>query len=119
MRAKGPVRFVLPDERVRRSRKAREAEGSNGASAPRRQEAPATEALDPAGKATFERLRTHRASVAKANRVPAYVVAFDRTLVEMVVKRPTSHAELLGVYGMGPARVEQYGDGFLEVLRGE
>jgi superfamily II DNA helicase RecQ len=50
--------------------------------------------------------------------VPAYVVAFDRTLLEMALRAPRSRAELLDVYGMGPARVEQYGAGFLEVLRG-
>jgi ATP-dependent DNA helicase RecQ len=57
--------------------------------------------------------------VARANRVPAYVVAHDRTLVEMAVRSPASHAELLGVFGMGPARVEQYGDGFLAAIRGD
>jgi len=41
----------------------------------------------------------------------------DRTLVEMASRTPRSHAELLDVFGMGPARVEQYGDGFLDVLR--
>jgi superfamily II DNA helicase RecQ len=48
--------------------------------------------------------------------VPAYVVAMDRTLLEMASRSPRSHAELLDVFGMGPARVEQYGDGFLQVL---
>jgi ATP-dependent DNA helicase RecQ len=54
--------------------------------------------------------------VARARGVPAYVVAFDRTLVEMATRAPRSHAELLDVFGMGPARVEAYGDGFLEIL---
>jgi len=54
--------------------------------------------------------------VAKARGVPAYVVALDRTLLEMATRAPRSLQELLGVFGMGPARVETYGDGFLRVL---
>ena len=56
--------------------------------------------------------------MAKARGVPAYVVALDRTLIEMAARAPRSRAELLEVFGMGPARVEAYGDGFLDVLRG-
>jgi hypothetical protein len=35
----------------------------------------------------------------------------------MAVRAPRSHAELLQVFGMGPARVESYGDDFLAALR--
>ena len=109
MRGTEAVRFALPVEREKRARKK---------SPTPRGPSPALEALDRAGRDCFERLRAHRAQVARAKGVPAYVVAMDRTLVEMAERSPRSHAELLGVYGMGPARVEQYGDGFLEVLRG-
>jgi hypothetical protein len=34
----------------------------------------------------------------------------------MATRAPRSLQELLGVFGMGPARVETYGDGFLRVL---
>jgi ATP-dependent DNA helicase RecQ len=109
MRAKDAVRFALPAEREARVRK--RAPGPKGAK-------PAVESLDVSTRDRFERLRTHRAQVARAKGVPAYVVAMDRTLLEMAARTPRSHAELLDVFGMGPARVEQYGDGFLEVLRG-
>jgi ATP-dependent DNA helicase RecQ len=66
----------------------------------------------------FERLREHRADVARARRVPPYVVALDRTLTELASLRPRTREELLGVFGMGPSRVEQYGEGFLRVLQG-
>ena len=36
----------------------------------------------------FERLRAHRAQMARARGVPAYVVALDRTLVEMAARAP-------------------------------
>jgi len=64
----------------------------------------------------FEGLRAHRASVAKSRGVPAYVVALDRTLIELTLRKPKNASELLHVFGMGPARAEQYGEGFLRVL---
>jgi ATP-dependent DNA helicase RecQ len=108
MRAKDAVRFALPAEREARVRK--RSPGPKGAK-------PQVESLDVPTRDRFERLRAHRAQVAKAKGVPAYVVAMDRTLLEMAARKPRSHGELLDVFGMGPARVEQYGDGFLEVLR--
>jgi ATP-dependent DNA helicase RecQ len=109
MRGQGPVRFSLPAEREASERK-------RTTSAPKRSAAD-LEALDEGARERFERLRAHRAQIARARGVPAYVVAFDRTLVELALRVPQSHAELLDVFGMGPARVEQYGDGFLEVMR--
>lgn len=44
------------------------------------------------------------------------MIAHDRTLADMAHKRPRTRDGLLGVHGMGPARVEQYGDQLLEVL---
>ncbi|HLK39625.1 MAG TPA: ATP-dependent DNA helicase RecQ [Polyangiaceae bacterium] len=113
MRGTGPVRFALPVE----ARAARGRKRTTVPTGPR--SAPAgLESLDAEGRARFERLRSHRAKVARLRGVPAYVVAFDRTLVEMAARTPRSTTELLNVYGMGPARVEAYGDGFLEVLAG-
>lgn len=67
-------------------------------------------------KQIFDDLRAHRAGVARTRGVPAYVVALDRTLVELALKKPQTNSELLNVFGMGPARAEQYGEGFLRVL---
>ncbi len=72
--------------------------------------------LDAKTQPVFEKLRAHRAEVAKQRGVPAYVVALDRTLVEMAKVHPTTTAQLLMLHGMGPARAEQYGLGFLRVL---
>jgi ATP-dependent DNA helicase RecQ len=110
MRAQGPVRMALPLEREKRVRK--RAAGTSGRGA-----GPELESVDAATRDRFERLRAHRAQVAKSRGVPAYVVALDRTLLELATRSPRSPQELLGVYGMGPARVETYGDGFLRVLR--
>jgi ATP-dependent DNA helicase RecQ len=107
MRAQGPVRIALPLEREHRVRKVASPKAAGGG----------VESLDAAARERFERLRAHRTQVARARGVPPYVVAHDRTLLEMAARAPRSAQELLGVYGMGPARIESYGDGFLRVLR--
>lgn len=76
-------------------------------------------ALNPDDQAVFERLRAHRAEIARQKKVPAYVIAMDRTLIEMAMVRPQENHELLAVHGMGPGRVEQYGEGFLRVIKGQ
>jgi ATP-dependent DNA helicase RecQ len=118
MRAQGPVRMALPAEhdREKKGRKRATAGAPRAAGAASANKI-ALDALDPATRERFERLRTHRAQVARTRGVPAYVVAFDRTLVEMATRTPRSEAELLEVYGMGPARVDSYGQGFLRVLK--
>jgi ATP-dependent DNA helicase RecQ len=127
MRATGPVRFTLPASRPPRSgrrkgaaRHAAEADATEGADGgARKRSAPGVDSLAPAERDRFEKLRAHRASVARGKGLPAYVVALDRTLVEMAARPPRSRDELLAVFGMGPSRVDAYGDGFLEVLRSE
>ena len=99
-----PARIVLPAEPKPKRAARRE---------PRAQEVP----LDESARPLFERLRAHRAALAKERGVPAYVIAFDRTLAEMAMHRPGSRGQLMGIYGMGPSRVESYGDGFLEVIK--
>ena len=49
--------------------------------------------------------------------MPAYVVFPDRTLAEMAVRRPTSHNALGQIRGVGPVKLEKYGERFLDVLR--
>jgi ATP-dependent DNA helicase RecQ len=62
-------------------------------------------------------LRALRGRIAREEKVPAYVVFPDRTLAEMAVRRPASLAALEGVYGVGPARRDKYGERFLGLIR--
>ena len=66
--------------------------------------------------ALFEKLREARLELAKEQGVPAYVVCHDRTLMEIAAAKPVDAQALLAVPGMGPARVEAYGERFLEVV---
>jgi ATP-dependent DNA helicase RecQ len=64
----------------------------------------------------FESLRATRLDLARAKGVPAYVVCHDRTLLEIAAYKPTSIEALAGIHGMGPARIERYGEPFLATV---
>lgn len=66
----------------------------------------------------LEDLKALRRKFADAKGVPAYIVFSDATLIAMAAARPTSPAELLDVNGVGPKKLQTYGEAFLEVLRG-
>ena len=73
--------------------------------------------LTGADEALLARLRDLRRTISKAEQVPAYVVFPDRTLAEMAVRRPTSELALGKIRGVGPVKLERYGEKFLDVLR--
>ena len=64
----------------------------------------------------FAALREWRTGRAKADAMPPYVIAHDDTLIAIAGVRPRTLSGLARVKGMGPARVEKYGDEILEVL---
>ncbi len=67
--------------------------------------------------ALFEALRLRRSELAKEQRVAAYVVFADKTLIEMAQRRPNSLADMAAVHGVGEAKLRQYGELFLDVIR--
>jgi len=71
-----------------------------------------------ANEVLFEQLRTLRRQLADAQNVAAYIVFSDSTLRAMAELRPTSRSELLDVPGVGPAKLERYGNAFLDLVRG-
>jgi ATP-dependent DNA helicase RecQ len=66
--------------------------------------------------ALFDRLRSWRSERARADAVPAYVVFADATLRELASVQPRSLDELAGVKGIGPAKLERYGDEVLALV---
>jgi len=74
-------------------------------------------ALQGADLSLFEALRATRSTIAKALSVPPYVVFPDTTLVAFATERPASREALLGISGVGQAKLERYGDAFLEAIR--
>jgi ATP-dependent DNA helicase RecQ len=65
----------------------------------------------------FEALKKRRTELAKEQRVPAYVVFADRSLIDMARRKPRTRAEMSQVHGVGEAKLAQYGDIFLDVIR--
>jgi ATP-dependent DNA helicase RecQ len=69
-----------------------------------------------ADRELFEALRAWRASVAREQGVPAYIVFGDATLRALAERRPATLAELDGISGIGAKKREAYGEAVLEVI---
>jgi ATP-dependent DNA helicase RecQ len=67
-------------------------------------------------RALFDALRALRLEIARARRVPPYVVFHDTTLRELARQKPGSVAELRHVYGIGDRKAADLGDAILEVI---
>jgi len=66
----------------------------------------------------LEALKALRTRLAQAQKVPAYVVFSDRTLIELATHRPASSRAMREIHGVGDAKLERYGAAFLEVICG-
>jgi DNA helicase II / ATP-dependent DNA helicase PcrA len=65
----------------------------------------------------FEALREWRLATAKEADVPAFVVFTDATLTAIAERVPTDTHGLAGITGVGPAKLERYGEAVLDVLQ--
>ncbi|MEU6075573.1 ATP-dependent DNA helicase UvrD2 [Micromonospora sp. NPDC047074] len=65
-----------------------------------------------------ERLREWRQRVAGGQRVPAYVVFTDATLVALAERRPGRAEELIAIAGIGPRKLGLYGEAVLALVAG-
>jgi ATP-dependent DNA helicase RecQ len=73
--------------------------------------------LGPADKALFDALRAVRLERAKEARVAAFVILPDRSLLDMVHLKPATRDQMRMVHGIGEAKLEKYGDVFLQAIR--
>jgi ATP-dependent DNA helicase RecQ len=105
MKGEGQVRVLLPPADAGRRRAVKKER--------RRSQQELPENVD---ASLFETLRATRLDIARAKGVPAYVICHDRTLIEMAAYKPTSLEALADIYGMGPARIESYGEPFLDAV---
>ena len=64
------------------------------------------------------RLKQKRLSLAQNQGVPAFVIFPDTVLYQMVERKPTDRDEFLNLSGVGPVKMEKYGDNFLAVING-
>jgi len=95
-----------------RRTKQRSADRSRETSSP--DEAPT---LSGADEALLARLRDLRRTISREEQVPAYVVFPDRTLAEIAVRRPADASAMAKIRGVGPVKLERYGERFLDIVR--
>ena len=72
--------------------------------------------LGPDEAAVFEALRAWRAEKARELSLPPYIIAHDKTLELVAVRRPQSEQELLRLAGFGAKKVQDYGADILRVV---
>jgi ATP-dependent DNA helicase RecQ len=66
----------------------------------------------------FDELRRLRKELADAEGKPPYIVFGDATLVQMAREKPLTEHDLLTISGVGQAKLEKYGDDFLNAIAG-
>ena len=70
----------------------------------------------PADPELVDRLKRWRLAQATSQGVPAYVIFNDATLEALAARRPSSGSALLEIPGIGPAKLEAYGEDLLDLL---
>ncbi len=98
------------------------AKGEEAAPKRRRSDAPvspveAPKKIDAPDGGLIDQLKAVRMALAKAQRVPPYIICSDATLASMVRVRPRTKEGMLSVSGMGEIKTARYGDAFLKVIR--
>jgi ATP-dependent DNA helicase RecQ len=66
----------------------------------------------------WQRLRTWRLEQAQAQEVPAFVIFHDATLRRIAALRPANLDELASIKGIGPSKLEKYGQEVLRIVKG-
>jgi ATP-dependent DNA helicase RecQ len=107
---------IAPADRAR-SRAANDFTGS-----PRRERRQAPSELDefqsdPESLARFEKLRAKRLELARGKDLPPYVICHDSVLKEIALSPPADLEALQRVKGMGPYKVQAYGQALLDAVR--
>jgi ATP-dependent DNA helicase RecQ len=72
--------------------------------------------LDIEDESLFEDLKTLRRDLASEQGVPPYVIFHDATLKEMTLTRPRNLEDFLDLNGVGRAKLDRYGQAFLDVI---
>ncbi len=76
-----------------------------------------TTVVAPADKPLFDALTAWRLGEARAHELPAYVVCDNKTLGAIAADRPTTRTSLLEVPGIGPVKLDRYGEAILDIVR--
>ena len=105
---RGETRVMLRQEATHRVREIERPD--------RRHSMPIAQAPEAGANSLFEALRGWRASEAKAQSVPPYVIFHDTVLRELAAVQPGSLDELGQVKGVGASKLQRYGAAVLDVV---
>jgi RecQ family ATP-dependent DNA helicase len=64
----------------------------------------------------LQKLKELRTSLSKEKKCAPYMIFKDKTLEEMSAKKPKNTSEFLNIKGVGPKKVKDYGELFLNVI---
>jgi RecQ family ATP-dependent DNA helicase len=126
LRAGAPIELLLSDGLVQEfssgaGKPARSKKPSSAKSSPARTSASKANAaadpvaLNPNAEALAARLRIWRAAEAKKLGVSPYIVLHDRALTAVAQSAPRTPNQLLAIDGIGPAKVEKFGEALLSL----
>jgi ATP-dependent DNA helicase RecQ len=73
--------------------------------------------VQPQDLALFQALRGLRATLAKEQNVPAFMIFHDSTLRNIAEQRPTSVAALGRIGGIGGSKLARYGEQLVQIVR--
>jgi ATP-dependent DNA helicase RecQ len=103
-RERSPIFGVRPEPRAERKRRSSRPEPNAGL------------ALSPEEESLAQRLRALRKRLAEESAVPPYMIFSDRSLLDLIARRPKDGEALLEVFGLGKVKVERYGAAILEAM---
>ncbi|CAK0776305.1 ATP-dependent DNA helicase RecQ [Gammaproteobacteria bacterium] len=71
---------------------------------------------NPADQTLWDVLKARRRELADEQGVPAYMIFYDTTLLEILDHRPMNLKKMAAISGIGVRKLESYGQAFLDVL---
>ena len=72
--------------------------------------------LNAADAALYEAIKDWRRHAAEEENVPPYVIFGDRTIEDLILKKPRTVRELLNVFGIGEIKAEKFGSALLRLV---
>ena len=75
------------------------------------------DSLTSKGFKLFDKLKELRLEIARAEKIPPYIVFNDKTLIDMCAKIPTTKSDMLNVSGVGENKYGKYGERFIAVIK--
>ena len=66
----------------------------------------------------LNKLKSLRLDIAKQQRLPAFTVFHDSTLIQMSQNKPSNKIDMLKIDGVGPTKFKKYGELFIDLING-